>query len=89
MRAEDISDLRTQFSGITLLSLDKNNVFKFNSTRHVEALLLDEDAAVELLDLTTTEGASCFKSLDGVDELEKYMHLSQLLHIQKAVRDKK
>jgi hypothetical protein len=29
------------------------------------------------------------KSLDGVDEREQYEHLSQLLHIQKAKRDKR
>ena len=33
--------------------------------------------------------APSLRSLDGIDENEQYAHLSQLLHIQNATRDKK
>ncbi len=59
------------------------------SIRNIEAILLNEAAAAELLQPTTTSEAPSLKSLDGVDEREQYEHLSQLLHIQKAMRDKR
>ena len=52
-------------------------------------LLLDEVAAAELPKPSAASDALIFKSLDGVDEREQYEHLSQLLHIQKATRDKR
>ena len=60
-----------------------------NTIRNIEVLLLDEAVAAELLQPPTVSEASAFKSLDGVAELEQYEHLSQLLHIQKALRDKR
>ena len=38
---------------------------------------------------TILKEAPTFKSRDGVDALEQYEHLNQLLHIKKTVRDKR
>ena len=78
----------TKYGGITILNLDESAVSTLSSIRHIEALLLDEVAAAELLQPSAMSDALSFKSLDGVDEREQYEHLSQLLHIQKATRDK-
>jgi hypothetical protein len=48
----------------------------------------DENKILALQPLMASEAPS-FKSLDGVDELEQYERLSHLLHIKKAVRDKR
>ena len=77
------------YSGITLLNLDESAVFTLSKMRNIEAILLDEASASELLQPTTASKAPIFKSLDGVDELEQYEHLSQLLHMQSTVRDKR
>ena len=83
---KDIIDASTIYRGITLLNLSVSAVCTFNSMRNIEALLLDEVIAVELLRQSKGSGATTFKSLDGVDELEQYEHLSQLLHIQKSTK---
>jgi len=80
---------QTKYSGITILNVDESSVSTLRSIRNIEALLLDEVAAVELLQPSTASDAPSFKSLYSVNELEQYEHLSQLLHIQQAVRDKR
>jgi hypothetical protein len=79
----------TKYAGITLLNLNESAVSTLRSLRNIEALLLDEEAATQLQHPSTASDALSFKSLDGVDEREQYEHLSQLLHIQKATRDKR
>ena len=79
----------TKYAGITLLNLDESTVSTLSSIRNIEALLLDEVTAAELKQSSTANETLSFKSLDGVDEREQYEHLSQLLHIQKATRDKR
>ena len=79
----------TKYAGITLLNLDESAVSNLSSIRNVEALLLDEEAAAKLQHSFLENDGVSFKSLDGVDEREQYEHLSQLLHIQKATRDKR
>ena len=79
----------TKYAGITLLYLDESAVSTLSSIRNIEALLLDEEAAAKLKQSSTANETLSFKSLDGVDEREQYEHLSQLLHIQKATRDKR
>ena len=79
----------TKYAGITLLNLDESAVSTLSSIRNIEALLLDEEAAAKLKKSSTANETISFKSLDGVDEREQYEHLSQLLHIQKATRDKR
>ena len=78
---------------VTSVSCFKNELIEsavstLRSIRHIEALLLDEVAAAELQQPSAASDALSFKSLDGIDEREQYEHLSQLLHIQKATRDK-
>ena len=72
-----------------MVSLSGIEMSNLDSIRNIEALLLDEVAASELQQSSTASDALSLKSLDGVDELEQYEHLSQLLHIQKATRDKR
>ena len=79
----------SNYGGITILNLDESAVSTLRSIRHIEALLLDEVAAAELQQPSAASDALSFKSLDGIDEREQYEHLSQLLHIQKATRDKR
>ena len=79
----------TKYSGITLLNLDESAVSSLSSIRNIEALSLDEVAAAKLKQSSTANETISFKSLDGVDEREQYEHLSQLLHIQKATRNKR
>ena len=79
----------TKYAGITLLNLDESAVSTLSSIRNIEALLLDEVAVAELQQPSAASDALSFKSLDGIDEREQYEHLSQLLHIQKATRDKR
>ena len=86
MRAEDITASSTCYPGIALLNLKDTAVSTENSTRNIEALLLDEAAASELQHPTETEGTPSFKSLNGVAAVEQYEHLGQLLHIQKSAR---
>ena len=78
-----------EYAGITLLNLDESAVSSLSSIRNIEALLLDEEAAAKLKQSSTADETLSFKSLDDVDEREQYEHLSQLLHIQKATRDKR
>ena len=87
--AEHILAVPTNYSGITLLDLNESVVTSLSSTRYIEALLLDEEAAAALQQPSVVSDALSVKSLDGVDELEQYEHLSQLLHIQKATRNKR
>jgi len=68
---------------------DESAVFTLSSIRNIEALLLDEITASELQHPSAASDALSFKSLDSVDEREQYEHLSQLLHIKKATRDKR
>lgn len=86
---KDIDVTRTRYGGITVIRLLQVQVPKINTIRNIEALLLDESASEELLQPTMDHAASYFKSLECVDEREQYEHLSQLLHIQKATRDKR
>mgnify|MGYP003687702989 FL=1 len=79
----------TKYAGITLLNLDESTVSTLSSIRNIDALLLDEESAAKLKQSSTANETLSFKSLDGVDEREQYEHLSQLLHIQKATRDKR
>ena len=79
----------TNYGGITILNLDESAVSTLSSIRNIEALLLDEVAAAALQQPSAASEAFSFKSLDGVDEREQYEHLSQLLHIQKATRNKR
>ena len=79
----------TNYAGITLLDLDESAVSTLSSIRNIEALLIDEVIAAELQHPSAASDALSFKSLDGVDEREQYEHLSQLVHIQKATRDKR
>ena len=69
--------------------LPKENMYARKSIRNIEALLLDEVTAAELQHPSAASDALSFKSLDGVDEREQYEYLSQLLHIQKATRNKR
>ena len=85
----DIVAAPTKYAGITLLNLDESAVSTLSSIRNIEALLLDEEAATKLVQSSTANEMLSFKSLDGVDEREQYEHLSQLLHIQKATRNKR
>ena len=78
----------TNYRGIKLLNLDESSVSALSSIRNIEVMLLDEEAATQLQHPLVASDAVSFKSLDGVDEREQYEHLSQLLHIQKATRDK-
>ena len=89
LNADAINTSRTKYDGIALISLSVTALPKFDSVRNIEALLLDEVAAAELQQPSATSEAFSFKSLDGVDEREQYEHLSQLLHIQKATRNKR
>ncbi|MDB0017998.1 hypothetical protein N9D84_01970 [Planktomarina temperata] len=86
---EHIVAIPTSYCGITLLDLNESVVMSLSSIRNIEALLLDEEAAAKLKKSSTANETISFKSLDGVDELEQYEHLSQLLHIQKATRNKR
>ena len=79
----------SNYAGITILTLDESAISTLRSIRNIEALLLDKVAAAELQQPSAASDALSFKSLDGVDEREQYEHLSQLLHIQKATRDKR
>ena len=79
----------TNYGAITLLNLDESAVSTLSSIRNIDALLLDEESAAKLKQSSTANETLSFKSLDGVDEREQYEHLSQLLHIQKATRDKR
>ena len=86
---EAISATPTKYAGITLLNLDKIAASTLISMRNIEVLLIDEAAAAELVNPNSAEENYSFKSLASVDEREQYEHLSQLLHIQKATRDKR
>ena len=79
----------TKYSGITILNLDESAVATFRSIRNIEALLLDGASVAELLQPTTARDAPSLTSLDRVDEREQYEHLSQVLHMQKAMSDKR
>ena len=79
----------SNYGGITILNLDESAVSTSSSICNIDALLLDEVAAAELQQASAASDALSNKSIDGVDELEQYEHLSQLLHIQKATRDKR
>ena len=79
----------SNYGGITILNLDESAVSTLSSIRNIEALLLDEVTAAELQYPSAASDALSLKSLGGVDEREQYEHLSQLLHIQKATRDKR
>jgi len=79
----------SNYGGITILNLDESAFSTLNSIRNIEVLLLDEVAAAELRQPSVASDALSFKPLDNVNEREQYEHLSQLLHIQKATRDKR
>lgn len=85
----DIVAAPTKSSGITLINLDESAVSTLRSIRNIEALFLNEDAPAELLQPSTASDTASFKSLDTVYELQQYEYLNQLLHIHKAVRDRR
>lgn len=82
--ARNIVTAPTKYAGITLLKLDESAVATPNSIRNIEAILLDDVVAAELVQPTTKSYSPSLNSLDKVDEREQYAHLSQLLFIQKA-----
>ena len=86
VRAGDIATSSTRYPGIVLLNLNDTDVSTENPTRNVEALLLDNSAASELLNPTETEGTPSFQSLNSVASVEQYEHLSHLLRIYKSTR---
>lgn len=79
----------TKYGGVTILDLDESTVSTLNSIGNIEALILDEAAAAELVKPSAASNVLSFKSLDSVDKSEQYEFLSRLLHIQKATRDKR
>ena len=83
LAAEDIISVPTNYDGITLLNLNETDMCSSNSIRNIEALVLHEEAASELLEPTTASETPSFKSLGHVDEKEQYDHLVQLLYINK------
>lgn len=87
LETEDILALPTKYSGITLLKIDECAMYNSRSIRNIEALVLEETAAAQLLKPTTASEAQSLVSVDSVDEREQYEHLSQLLHIQTATKD--
>ena len=81
--------MQTKYGGITILNLDESAFSTLSSIRNIKAHLLDEVAAAELRQPSEASDAPSFESLDGVDDREEHEHFSQLLHIQKATRDKR
>ena len=89
INVQNCSCHRTIHDGIMLISVDDKNVCTYNTIRDLEVLLLNDAAAAALVDPNSAGENHAFKSLDGVDKREQYEHLSHLLHIQKATRNKR
>ena len=73
----------------TLLNSNESAVTSLSSIHNIEAFLLDKAAAAELHQPTTNSEVLSLKSMDGVDAREQYKHLSQLLHMQQAIKYKR
>ena len=87
VRASKVDAVRIQLQSSLELQ-EVNIVAAPTKYAGITLLNLDESAMSTLNSIRNIEALS-FKSLDGVDEREQYEHLSQLLHIQKATRNKK
>ena len=60
----------TNYSGVTILNIYVSTITTLSSIRNIEAILLNEAAATELLQPTMDHEVPFFKSLEGVDEPE-------------------
>ena len=86
---KDIVATPTDYKGITLINVNESSVTTLSSISNIEAILLNEATAAELAPSTTIREGHPLRSLNLLDEREQYEHLSQLLHIQKATRNKR
>jgi len=87
--AKDIVATPTYYNGITLITVNESSVTTLSSIRNIEAILLNDATAAELLQSTSIRESPSLRSLNGVDEREQYEHLSQLLYMKKTTRDKR
>lgn len=85
LSTKNIVCTKTNYSGISLLSLKDTSITTEKSIRNIEALQVDETAAQALENPEEIKGISFFNSLKGVAPVEQYEHLNQLLytHINK------
>ena len=79
----DIIVMPTNYSGVTILNFDESAIATLSSIRHIEALLIDEATAAELLQPSTEFDAPKLKSMDKIDAVEHYDHLSLLCCVDK------
>ena len=85
---EQILAYDTAYPGVMFITVDAD-ITSINSLRHLDIALIDAISESELKHPGAGGQIVSFESLYSVDEREQYEHLSHLLHIQKAKRDKK
>ena len=71
---------KTNYSGISLLSLKDTSITTEKSIRNIEALQIDGTIALALENPEKIKGMSFFNSLKSVAPVEQYEHLNQLLY---------
>ena len=81
--SNNINYSKTNYSGISLLTLKDTSITTENSIRNIEALQIDELTAHILKNPAEIKGTFSFNSLKSVSPIEQYDHLSQLLYIHK------
>ena len=78
--SKNISCSNTNYSVISLLSLEDTSITKEKSMRNIEALQVEEATARVLENPEEIKGVSFFNSLKSVAPVEQYEHLNQLLY---------
>jgi hypothetical protein len=78
--SKNIACSNTNYSGISLLSLEDTSIITEKSIRNIEALQIDETTAQALENPEEIKEMSFFNSLKSVAPVEQYEHLNQLLY---------
>jgi hypothetical protein len=80
LSSKNIACSNTNYSGISLLSLEDTSIITEKSIRNIEALQIDETTAQALENPEEIKEMSFFNSLKNVAPVEQYEHLNQLLY---------
>ena len=83
LSSNNINYSKTNYSGISLLTLKDTSITTENSIRNIEALQIDETTARALENPEEIKGMPFFNSLKSVAPVEQYKHLNQLLYTQR------
>lgn len=83
LSSNNIACSKTNYLGISLLTIKDTSITTVNSIKNIEALQINVSTARVLKNPDKIKTTLSFNSLKNVAPIEQYDHLSQLFYIQK------